>query len=95
MLQQAVGDQEFLATLAMSSPSITTLPMSAVTSSDGEPGAHPIEPLRTSSSSLSERITGVRFSASWRCWSSTSGTNPFASMLGSVENSSPICTSSL
>ena len=35
------------------------------------------------------------FSASCRCLSSTSGTNPFASMLGSVENSSPICTSSL
>ena len=41
------------------------------------------------------RIAGVMFSASWRSLSSRSGMNPLASMLGSVENIKPICTSSV
>jgi hypothetical protein len=55
----------------------------------------PSSAARTSSSSFSVRITGVRFSAFCRPRSSTSGTNPFARMLGSVENSRPIWTWSL
>ena len=61
----------------------------------GESGAHRVEPPPYLGAQLLGPDHGVMFSASWRCLSSRSGMNPFASMLGSVENIKPICTSSL
>ncbi len=87
--------RNLVATVATSCPSITTSPTRSVISADVSRALTASSNRRTSGFSFSVRITGVMFSASWRRRSSRSGTNPFSSIRGSVENSNPTCTSSL
>ena len=94
-LRRSLARRNSLATVATSLLSNATCPTRAVTLPVVSLALTALSTSRTSSFSFPVRITGVRFSAFCRCLSSTRGTNPFAPMLGSVENSKPICTSLL